>query len=114
MTKKSKEDTVQADLNSRSASDELRQFIERYESLEEDKKSIAADQKEIMAEAKGRGYDTKVMRRIIGERKRDKDEIAEEESILELYREALGMDYTMRGTRSIDGGEGEGDGEGMV
>jgi len=45
----------------------------------------------VMAEAKGRGYDTKVMRKLITMRKRDKDDIAEEEALLEMYKEALGM-----------------------
>ncbi|MEM6307215.1 MAG: DUF2312 domain-containing protein [Pseudomonadota bacterium] len=77
--------------NYRVTADELRQFIERYERLEQEKKDLAEHQKEIMAEAKGRGYDTKVMRKLINLRKRDKDDIAEEEAILELYKEALGM-----------------------
>ena len=71
--------------------DELRQFIERYERLEEEKQEIADQQKEVMAEAKGRGYDTKVMRKIIQMRKRDRDDLAEEEAVLELYKQALGM-----------------------
>ncbi|CAM4324732.1 DUF2312 domain-containing protein [Palleronia rufa] len=71
--------------------DELRQFIERYERLEQEKKDIAEAQKEVMAEAKGRGYDTKVLRKVIALRKRDKDDIAEEEAVLEMYKEALGM-----------------------
>ena len=71
--------------------DELRQFIERYEQLEAEKKDITEQQKEVMAEAKGRGYDTKVMRKIIALRKRDKDDVAEEEAILEMYKAALGM-----------------------
>lgn len=70
---------------------ELRQLIERYEHLEAEKKDIAEQQKEVMAEAKGRGYDTKVMRKVIALRKRDKDDIAEEEAILEMYKAALGM-----------------------
>lgn len=70
---------------------ELRQFIERFERLEAEKKDIADQQKEVMAEAKGRGYDTVVMRRIIAQRKRDADDIAEEEAILEMYKQALGM-----------------------
>lgn len=70
---------------------ELKQFIEQYEHLEAEKKDIADQQKEIMAEAKGRGYDTKVIRKIIGLRKRDKDDIAEEEAVLEVYKAALGM-----------------------
>lgn len=80
------------DLNYRVTAGELRQFIERFERLEMEKKDIAEQQKEVMAEAKGRGYDTKVMRKIIALRKRDKNDIAEEDAILEMYKEALGMD----------------------
>ena len=75
----------------RVAAAELRQFIERYERLEAEKKDIADQQKEVMAEAKGRGYDTRVMRKLIVLRKRDQNEIAEEEAILDLYKEVLGM-----------------------
>jgi uncharacterized protein (UPF0335 family) len=71
--------------------EEIRQFIERYESLEAQKKDLAEEMKEVMAEAKGRGYDVKILKKIIAIRKRDKDDIAEEEAILELYKEALGM-----------------------
>jgi uncharacterized protein (UPF0335 family) len=71
--------------------EELRQFIERYEHLEAEKKDIVDQQKEVMAEAKGRGYDTKVLRKVIALRKRDKDDIAEEEAVLEMYKAALGM-----------------------
>ncbi|WP_457647693.1 DUF2312 domain-containing protein [Profundibacter sp.] len=70
---------------------ELRQFIERFERLDAEKQEVADQQKEVMAEAKGRGYDTKVLRMIIRERKRDKADLAEEQAVLELYREALGM-----------------------
>lgn len=73
------------------AAEELRQFIERYEHLEAEKRDIADQLKEVMAEAKGRGYDTKAIRKLIALRKRDKDDIAEEEAILELYKAALGM-----------------------
>lgn len=73
------------------AGEELRQFIERYERLEAEKKDIADAQKEVMAEAKGRGYDTKVIRKVIAMRKRDKDDLAEEEAVLEIYLAALGM-----------------------
>lgn len=73
------------------AADELRQFIEQFEQLEAEKKDIADRQKEVMAEAKARGYDTKVMKKIVALRKRDRDDIAEEEAILEMYRQALGM-----------------------
>lgn len=75
----------------RVAANELRQFIERFERLDEEKKDIADQQKEVMAEAKGRGYDTKVMRKIIALRKRDADDISEERAVLEMYAEALGM-----------------------
>ncbi len=71
--------------------DELRQFIERFEQLESEKNDVAEQQKELMAEAKGRGYDTKVMRKVVALRKRKPDEIAEEEAVLELYKTALGM-----------------------
>ena len=70
---------------------ELRQFIERYEQLEGEKKDITDAQKEVMAEAKGRGYDTKVLRKIIAIRKRDANDLAEEEAVLEMYMSALGM-----------------------
>ena len=79
------------DATYRVTADELRQFIERMERLEADKKDLAEQQKEVMAEAKARGYDTKVMRKVIALRKRDKDDIAEEEAVLEMYKEALGM-----------------------
>ncbi|MDV7269357.1 DUF2312 domain-containing protein [Thioclava sp. A2] len=73
------------------AADELRQFIEQYEHLEAEKKDITEQQKDIMSEAKARGYDTKVMKKIIALRKRDKNEVDEEEAILETYKAALGM-----------------------
>ncbi|WP_305970424.1 MULTISPECIES: DUF2312 domain-containing protein [unclassified Mameliella] len=73
------------------AAGELKQFIERYERLEEEKREIGEQQKELMAEAKGRGYDTKVMRKVIALRKREADDIAEEEAVLEMYKAALGM-----------------------
>ncbi|MBM3614682.1 MAG: DUF2312 domain-containing protein [Alphaproteobacteria bacterium] len=71
--------------------DELRQFIERFEQLEAEKKDVTEQQKELMAEAKGRGYDTKVMKKVIALRKRKPDEIAEEEAVLDMYKAALGM-----------------------
>lgn len=73
------------------AGQELRQFVERYERLEAEKKDAADAQKEVMAEAKGRGYDTAVLRKVIALRKRDADDIAEEEAVLEMYKAALGM-----------------------
>lgn len=77
--------------NYRVTADELRQFIERVERLEAEKKDIADSQKEVFAEAKARGYDTKVMRKVIALRKRNREEIQEEEAILGMYMEALGM-----------------------
>lgn len=70
---------------------ELRQFVERYERLEAEKKDIADQAKEVLAEAKARGYDVKVLRKLIALRKRDSAEVDEEETILELYKQALGM-----------------------
>lgn len=70
---------------------ELRQFVERIERLDAEKKDLAEQQKEVMAEAKARGYDTKVLRKVIALRKRDADDIAEEEAVIEMYKEALGM-----------------------
>lgn len=71
--------------------DELRSFLERWERLQAEKQDIADQQKEVMQEAKSRGYDTKVMRKLIAIRKRNRDDIAQEEAVLELYMEALGM-----------------------
>ncbi|WP_108816114.1 DUF2312 domain-containing protein [Loktanella sp. Alg231-35] len=73
------------------AGQELRQFVERYERLEAEKKDIADAQKEVMAEAKGRGYDTKVLRKIVAIRKRDANDLAEEEAVMDMYKAALGM-----------------------
>ncbi len=73
------------------APDQLKSFIERIERLEEEKAGIAGDIKEVYAEAKGNGFDTKVLRKIISIRKKDYAERQEEEAILELYMQALGM-----------------------
>lgn len=73
------------------SADELRTFIEQYESLEAEKKDVSDRQKDVMAEAKGRGYDTKIMRKVIAMRKRNRDDITNEEAILEMYMSALGM-----------------------
>ena len=71
--------------------EELRQFVERFERLEIEKKDISDQQKEVMAEAKSRGYDTRIMRKIVSLRKRDLEDLAEEEAILSMYKTALGM-----------------------
>jgi len=70
---------------------ELRAFVERFERLEIEKKDISDHQKEVMAEAKSRGYDTKALRKLIALRKKDPQEIAEEQAVLDLYMDALGM-----------------------
>ncbi len=75
----------------RVAGEELRQFVERFERLEIEKKDISDQQKEVMAEAKSRGYDTRIMRKIVSLRKRDLEDVAEEEAILSMYKTALGM-----------------------
>jgi uncharacterized protein (UPF0335 family) len=73
------------------AADELRLLIERVERLEEEKKGIADDLKDVFAEGKGRGYDPKAMRRILAIRKMKREEYQEEEAIVEVYMQALGM-----------------------
>lgn len=85
------EDQAVTDLVYSVAAEELRAFIERFERLEAEKKDAVDAQKEVMAEAKGRGYDTKALRKVIALRKRDKDDVAEEEAVLEIYKAALGM-----------------------
>ena len=71
--------------------DELRSFIERVETLNEGKAAISESTKEVMQEAKGRGYDVKVIRKIVAIRKRNRDDIENENAITEMYMEALGM-----------------------
>ncbi len=73
------------------AAGQLRSFIERVERLEEDKQAIADDIKEVYAEMKGTGFDTKAVRTLIRLRKKDQAERQEEEAILDLYKNALGM-----------------------
>ncbi|KZL02161.1 hypothetical protein PsAD5_00110 [Pseudovibrio sp. Ad5] len=73
------------------AADQLRAFIERIERLEEEKKVIADDIKDVYAESKGNGFDVKVMRKLVSLRKRKPHEREEEEAILDLYLHALGM-----------------------
>lgn len=73
------------------AADEIRLLIERAERLEEEKKGIADDLKDVFSEAKGRGYDVKALRKIIAIRKKRKEEYQEECAILQTYMDALGM-----------------------
>lgn len=71
--------------------DELRAFIERIETLEEEKAAIADQIREVMSEAKGRGYEAKILRKIVSIRKRNRDDVDNENAITELYMDALGM-----------------------
>ena len=69
--------------------EELRQFVERIETLEAENQEAAEAQKEVYAEAKGRGYDSAVLRKVVARRKRNRDELAEEEAVLDLYEAAI-------------------------
>jgi uncharacterized protein (UPF0335 family) len=73
------------------AQGQLKALVERIERLEEEKKTIAGDIKEVYAEAKGHGFDTKILRKVISLRKKDVAERQEEEQVLDLYLQALGM-----------------------
>jgi uncharacterized protein (UPF0335 family) len=73
------------------AGEQLKSFIERIERLEEEKNALSGDIKEVYAEAKGNGFEPKIMRQIIKIRKMDKDALDEQESLLDLYKRALGM-----------------------
>ncbi|PZW48758.1 uncharacterized protein (UPF0335 family) [Humitalea rosea] len=73
------------------AADRLRSIIERVERLEEEKKALSGDIKDIMQEAKSAGFDAKVIRQIISIRKKEPAEVEEQETLLDLYRRALGM-----------------------
>jgi uncharacterized protein (UPF0335 family) len=72
------------------AAERLRSFVQRIERLEEDKAALAQDLREVYAEAKGEGFDTKVLRKLISLRKRDPRQRREEDELLELYLSALG------------------------
>jgi uncharacterized protein (UPF0335 family) len=73
------------------AKGQLKTIVERIERLEEEKKTIAADIKEVYAEAKGNGFDTRILRKVISIRRKDRHEREEEEAMLEIYLDALGM-----------------------
>jgi uncharacterized protein (UPF0335 family) len=73
------------------AGERLKSFIERIERLEEEKRALAEDIKEVYAEAKGVGFDTKIMRQVIKIRKMDQNDLDEQETLLDLYKRALGM-----------------------
>ncbi len=80
-----------ADTKTSFAQGQLRSLVERIERLEEEKKTIAGDIKEVYAEAKGNGFDTKIVRKVVSLRKKEASEREEEQAILDLYMSALGM-----------------------
>ena len=73
--------------------EQLKSFVERIERLEDEKRALSEDINEVYAEAKGTGFDPKIMRQIIKIRKMDKKELDEEESLLDVYKCALGMSH---------------------
>lgn len=77
--------------NIKATDDRLRLLIERWERLEEEKQGIATDQRDVMAEAKAVGYDPKIIRKVIALRKMNPDDRAEMETVLELYKAAVGL-----------------------
>lgn len=80
----------ESDVLGQAARERLKSFVARIERLEEEKAALAADVKEVYAEAKGEGYDTKVLRKVISLRKVDRNERAEQEAVLDLYLSAIG------------------------
>ncbi|ANW34967.1 hypothetical protein KvSKV_05785 [Ketogulonicigenium vulgare] len=84
-------DRAVADLAFAVTSAEIKEIVEEYETLAEERSGVGDRMSEVMARAKARGYDTKILRRIIALRKRHADDLAEEETILEIYKSALGM-----------------------
>jgi uncharacterized protein (UPF0335 family) len=73
------------------AGEQLKSFIERIERLEEEKRTLSADIKDVYAEAKGSGFDIAIMRQIIRIRRMDQDDVDEQETLLDIYKRALGM-----------------------
>jgi uncharacterized protein (UPF0335 family) len=80
---------------------QLKSFIERIERLEEEKKALTADIKEVYGEAKATGFDTKIMRKIVTMRKKDSAERREEQAMLDLYMGAIGMQPSL----PLEGGD---------
>lgn len=83
----------------------LRSFVSRIEQLEEDRAETAADIKEVYAELKGEGFDTKIVRKIVARRKRDEQEVSEEEELMDLYLSALGDLPLFEAEHDAPGGE---------
>jgi uncharacterized protein (UPF0335 family) len=91
MFKKDEDFDAMGDNAHKAAADQIRAYIERFERLEAEKQDVMQGQKDIMAEAKGNGFNVKALRKIIADRKRDADDLAEEQAIVELYKSALGI-----------------------
>ena len=91
MFKKDEDFDAMGDNAHKAASDQIRAYIERFERLEAEKQDVMQGQKDIMAEAKGNGFNVKALRKIIADRKRDADDLAEEQALVERYKSALGM-----------------------
>lgn len=89
--KNTAEDQAVSDAAHDAAADQIRAYVERIERMDQEIKDAQGDRKEILAEAKGAGYCTKTLQQIVKLRKRDRDDIAEEEAILDLYKQAMGM-----------------------
>jgi uncharacterized protein (UPF0335 family) len=83
--------TIIMDQTQSVAADQLKAIVERIERLEEEKAALSGDIKDVYAEAKANGFDIKVLRTIISLRKKDRDKRMEQEAILDLYKQALGM-----------------------
>jgi uncharacterized protein (UPF0335 family) len=96
-------DAAVKDAAYRVTASELRQFVERAERIASEIADLREDAKDVFAEAKARGYDAKALRKLIALRKRDASEVAEEEAILDLYKEALGMGAPRRPEKSALG-----------
>jgi uncharacterized protein (UPF0335 family) len=83
-------ETATVDVLNGTAQTQLRTIVERIERLEEDKAGVMADLKEVYAEAKGNGFDTKILRKVVRLRKQDKAKLSEEEALIDLYLSAIG------------------------
>lgn len=114
MAKRTQRTTQPAGGGPNSSGARLRSYLERIERLEEEKKTIADDIKDVFGEAKGEGYDAKAMKKILAERKADKDALMEFEAIVDTYRAALGMLPPMEDEDISEGGEDDGEGESLV
>lgn len=84
-------DYIMDQQNYQVTAEELRQIVERVETLENEKRDVMDQQKDVYNDAKGRGYDVKVLKKIVAMRKRNRDDIDNENAVTELYMDALGM-----------------------